>query len=172
MARAGNPEKQHAFEAVEEVPEDEDSEGAFKSHELREWCADRGIKVQMAAWQVGIVETHIRLWKDQLSLMEDELPDASIDELAEHCVAAKVRRQTLDGYSLLQWWFGTQCAREMEEQGLEDNRSSFERRQQFQTVAQTAFVRADARKTLHMAQYARSRVLRNPEEQRWGRWRS
>ena len=30
------------------------------------------------------------------------------------------------------------------------------------TAAQTAFVRADARKTLRMAQYARSRELRNP----------
>ena len=143
-----------------------DSEGAFKSHEFREWCAARGIEVQMAAgeahWQIGIVETHIRLLKNQLSLMEDELPDASIDELVEHCVAAKVRRQTFDGYSPLQWWFGTQCAREVEEQGLGENRSSFERRLQFQTAAQTAFVRADARKTLRMAQYARSRVLRNP----------
>ena len=50
----------------------------------------------------------------------------------------------------------------MEEQGLGDNRSSFERRLLFQTAAQTAYVRADARKTLRMAQYARSRVLRNP----------
>ena len=82
---------------------------------------------------------------------EDELPDASIDELVEHCVAAKVRRQTLDGYSPLQGWFGTQRAREVEEQGLGDNRSSFERRLQFQTAAQTACVRADARKTLRMA---------------------
>ena len=94
--------------------------------------------------------------------MKDELPDASMDELVEHCVAAKVRRQRLDGYSPLQWWFGTQCAREVEEQGLGENRSSFGRRLQFQTAAQTAFVRADARKTLRMAQYARSRVLRNP----------
>ena len=86
--------------------------------------------------------------------MEDELPDASIDELVEHCVAAKVRRQTSDGYSPLQ----------------------------FQTAAQTAFVRADARKTLRMAQYARSRVLRNPtvgqlvrqfqKSKGGGRWRS
>ena len=38
----------------------------------------------------------------------------------------------------------------------------FERRLEFQTAAQTAFVRGDARKTLRMAQYARSRVLRNP----------
>ena len=140
-----------------------DSEGAFKSHESREWCAARGIEVQMAAgearWQIGIVETHIRLLKNQLSLM---LPDASIDELVEHCVAAKVRRQTFDGYSPLQWWFGTQCAREVEEQGLGENRSNFERRLQFQTAAQTAFVRADARKTLRKAQSARSRVLRNP----------
>ena len=116
----------------------------------------------MGHWQIGIVETHIRLLKNQLSLMEDELPDASIDELVEHCVAAKVRRQTFDGYSPLQWWFGTQCAREVQEQGLGENRSSFERRLQFQTAAQTAFVRADARKTLRMAQHARSRVLRNP----------
>ena len=50
----------------------------------------------------------------------------------------------------------------MEEHGLGENRSSFERRLDFQTAAQTAFVRADARKTLRMAQYARSRVLRNP----------
>ena len=85
-----------------------DSEGAFKSHEFREWCAARGIEVQMAAgeahWQIGIVETHIRLLKNQLSLTEDELPDASMDELVEHCVVAKVRRQTFDGYSALQWW--------------------------------------------------------------------
>ena len=47
--------------------------------------------------------------------MEDELPDVSIDELVEHCVAAKARRHTFDGYSPLQWWFGTQCAREVEE---------------------------------------------------------
>ena len=50
-----------------------DSEGAFKSHEFREWCAARGIEVQMAAGeargQIGIVETHIRLLKNQLSLM-------------------------------------------------------------------------------------------------------
>ena len=51
-----------------------DSEGAFKSHEFREWCAARGIEVQMAAgeaqWQIGIVETHIRLLKNQLSLTD------------------------------------------------------------------------------------------------------
>ena len=143
-----------------------DSESAFKSHEFRQWCAARGIEVQMAAgeahWQIGLVDTHIRLLKNQPSLMEEELPDASIDELVEHCVAAKVRRQTFDGYSPLQWWFGSQCAREVQEQGLGENRPSFERRLQFQTAAQTAFVRADARKTLRMAQYARSRVLRNP----------
>ena len=143
-----------------------DSEGAFKSHECREWCAARGIEIQLAAgethWQIGIVETRIQLLKNQLSLMENELPDASIDELVEHCVAAKVRRQTFDGYSPLQWWFGTQCAREVEEHGLGENRSNFERRLEFQTAAQTAFVRADARRTLRMAQYARSRVLRNP----------
>ena len=127
-----------------------DSEGAFKSHEFRVWCAARGIEVQMAAgeahWQIGIVGTHIRLLRNQLSLMEDELPDASIDELVEHCVAAKVTRQTFDGYSPLQWWFGTQCAREVQEQRLK--RSSFEQRLQFQI--------------LRMAQYARFRVLRNP----------
>ena len=75
-----------------------DSEGAFKSQEFRVWCAVRGIEAQMVAgeahWQIGSVETHIRLLKNQLSLMEDELPDASIDELVEHCVTAKVRRQT------------------------------------------------------------------------------
>ena len=56
-------------------------------------------------WQIGIVETHILLLKKQLSLMDVELPDASIDEIVEHCVAAKVRRQTFDGYSPSQWWF-------------------------------------------------------------------
>ena len=129
-----------------------DSEGAFKSHEFREWRAARSIEVRMAAGQNRIVETHIRLLKNQLSLMEDELPGASIDELVEHCVAAKVRRQTFDGYSPLQWWFGTQGAREVEEQGLVENRSSFVRRLQFQTAAQRAFVRADAQKTSRMAQ--------------------
>ena len=29
--------------------------------------------------------------------MEDEFPEESIDEIVEHCVAAKVRRQTFDG---------------------------------------------------------------------------
>ena len=47
-----------------------DSEGAFKSHEFREWCAARGIEVEMAAgeayWQIGIVETHIRLLKNRI----------------------------------------------------------------------------------------------------------
>ena len=37
-----------------------DSEGAFKSHEFREWCAARGIEVQMAAgeahWQIGMLK--------------------------------------------------------------------------------------------------------------------
>ena len=120
-----------------------------------ERCAARRIEVQMAAgeaqWQIGIVETHIQLLKNQFSLMEDEFPEASIDELVEHCVAAKVRRRTFDGYSPLQWWFGTQRAREVEEHGLGENRSSFERRLQFQTAAQTATERADARKTLRMA---------------------
>ena len=111
--------------------------------------------------KLEFLKNHIRLLKN-LSLMEDELPDASIDELVEHCVPAKVRRQTFDGYSPLQWWFGTQCAREVPEQGFGENRSSFERRLQYQTAAHTAFVRADARKTLRMVQYARSRVLRNP----------
>ena len=120
-----------------------------------------------AHWQIGIVATHIRNLKNQLSLMEDELPDASVDEFNEKCVAAKVRRQTFDGYSPLQWRFGTQSAREVEEQGLGENQSNFEQRLQFQTAAQTAFVRADARKTLRMAQYARSRVLRYPTVGRW-----
>ena len=77
-----------------------DSEGAFKSHEFREWCVARDIEVPMAAGeahrQFGIVETHIRLLKNQIHLMEDEFPEASIDELVEHCVAAEVRRQTFD----------------------------------------------------------------------------
>ena len=163
-----------------------DSEGALKSRKFREWCAAGGIEVQMAAdeahWQIGIVETLIRLLKNQLSLMEDELPDASIDELVEHCVAVKVRRQTSDGYSQLQRRFGTQCAREVEDQGLGDNRSSFERRLQFQTAAQTASVRADAPKTLRMAQACEITYTEKsngwivgeilPKEQRWGRWRS
>ena len=59
--------------------------------------------------------------------MEDEFSEASIDELVENCVAAKVRRQIFDGCRPLQWWFGTQCAREVEEHGLGENRSSFER---------------------------------------------
>ena len=149
-----------------------DSEGASKSQEFREWCAARGIEVQMAAgeahWHIGIVDTHIRLLKNQLSLMEHELPDASIDEFVEHCVAANVRRQTYDGHSPLQRWFGTQCAREVEERGLGENGSSFERRLEFQTVAQTAFVHADPRNALRMAQYARSRVLK--EIQRLDCW--
>ena len=47
--------------------------------------------------------------------------EASIDELVGHCVAAKVRRQMFDGCSPLQWWFGTRCAREVEERGLGHN---------------------------------------------------
>ena len=62
-----------------------------------------GIEVQLTAgeahWQIGIVETHIRLLKKQVHLMEDEFPEASIAELVEHCVAVKVRRQTFDGFS-------------------------------------------------------------------------
>ena len=93
-------------------------------------------------------------------------------------VAAKERRQTFDGCSSLQWWFGSQCDCEVQEQGLGGNLSCSERRLQFQTAAQTAFNRADARKTLRM----RSRVLRNPtvgqlvryfrKSKRWGRWQS
>ena len=45
---------------------------------------------------------------------------------------------------------------------LDKNQSSFERRLEYQTVCQTASVRADARTTLRMAQYAISRVLRKP----------
>ena len=132
--------------------------------------------------QIGTVETHIRLLKNQLSLMAVELTDASIDELVEHCVAAKVRRQTFDGYNPLQWWFGTQFAREVEEQGLGENRSSLERRLQFQTAAQTAFVRPDAWKTLRMARLFEITCTEKSngwtvgeillKEQRWGRWRS
>ena len=55
-----------------------DSETAFKSHEFREWCVAGGIEVQMAAgeahWQIGIVEARIGLLKNQLSLMEHNLP--------------------------------------------------------------------------------------------------
>ena len=163
-----------------------DSEGALDSHELREWCAARGIEVQMAAgeahWQTGIVETLIRLMKNQLQLMEDEFPEASIDELVEHCVAAKVRRQTFDGYSPLQWRFGTQCAREIEDNGLGQNESSFERRLEYQTPAQTDSVLADARKTLACGQHAEITCAEKSDswtigdifstEQRWGRWRS
>ena len=81
---------------------------------------------------------------------------------SSNTVAAKVRRQTFDGYSPFHLWFGTQCAREVEVQGLGENRSSFERRLQFQTAAQTACVCADARNTLRLAQNARYRVLKNP----------
>ena len=51
-------------------------------------------------------------------MKEHEFPEASIDELVEHCVADKLRRQTFDGYSQLHWLFGTQCAREVEEHGF------------------------------------------------------
>ena len=44
---------------------------------------------------------------------------------------------------------------------LETIDSSFEGRLEYQTAAQTAFVWADARKAFRIAQYARSRVLRN-----------
>ena len=137
------------------------SEGAFKSHEFREWCAASGIEFQMAAgeahWKIGIVETHIRLLKNQLSLMEDELPDASIDELVEHCVAAKVRRQTFDRYSGLELNVFVKCkSRDLDkiDQVFKDDWNS--RR------LPTHLMFADARKTLRMVQYARSRVLRNP----------
>ena len=69
-------------------------------------------------------------------------------------MAAKVRRQTFDGYSPLQWWFGTQCVRETEDNEIGENQSSFERRLEYQTAAQTALIRVDARKTLRMPQYA------------------
>ena len=58
--------------------------------------------------------------------MEDEFPDATVDELVEHCVPAKVRRQTFDGYSPLQWWFGTQCTREVEEHGNHTVKASWQ----------------------------------------------
>ena len=51
-------------------------------------------------------------------MKEHEFPEASIDELVEQCVAAKLRRPTFDGCSPLQWLFGTQCVREVEERGL------------------------------------------------------
>ena len=38
-----------------------------------------------------MIETHIQSLKNQLDLMEDEFPEASIDGIVEHCVAAKVR---------------------------------------------------------------------------------
>ena len=143
-----------------------DSEGSLKSHEFREWCASRGIEVPLAAgeapWQIRLVGTRIGLLKNPSYLMEDGFPEASIDEFLEHYVAAKVRRQTFGEYSPLQGLFGTQCARKVEKHGLGPNQSSFERRLEYQTVAQTAFVRAAARKTLRMAQCARSTVLRNP----------
>ena len=138
------------------------------------WCSARGIEVQTAAgeahWQIGVVETHMQLLKDQLHFMENEFPDASIDELVEHRVAAKVRRQTVERYSPLQWWFGTQCARETDEPGHGENQPTFERRLEFQTAAQLAFIRADAKKTLRMAQYARSRELRNPTVGQFARY--
>ena len=56
------------------------SEGAFKSHEFRELCAARGIEVQ-GHWQIGLVETHIRLLENQLSLMEGECPEALTSSL-------------------------------------------------------------------------------------------
>ena len=58
--------------------------------------------------------------------------------------------------------FGTEYAREVEEDGLGEHRSSFERRMEFQTANQTVFDCVDARKTLRIVQYARSHVLRNP----------
>ena len=71
-----------------------DSDGAFKSREFREWCAARGTEVQMAEGeahrQIGMIETHIWLLKNQLHLMEYAFPEASIDGPVEHCVAAKV----------------------------------------------------------------------------------
>ena len=93
-----------------------------------------------AHWQIGIVETHIRHPKNQPSLMEDELSDASFDKLVEHCVAAKVRRQTFDGYSPLQWLFGTQCAVKWKNKDLETIDQVLND-VQFQTAAETAFVR-------------------------------
>ena len=145
-----------------------DCEGAFKSHEFPEWCAARGIEVQVAAgeaqWQIGIVETHIQLLRNQLNLMEDDFPEASItDELVEHCVAAKVRRQTFDGYSPLQWWFGTERAREVEEHGLGQNSIKFSNDDwSIRQLHQQPLFVPTARKTLRVVQYARSRVLRNP----------
>ena len=56
---------------------------AVCTHEFREWCAARVKEVHMAAdeahWQIGIVETHIQLLKNQLSLMEDECPEPSLN---------------------------------------------------------------------------------------------
>ena len=109
-----------------------------------------------------MVETHIRLLESQLHLMEDEFPEASIDELVEYCVAVKVRRQTLGGYSPSQWWFGTQFSLKVQENGLGENRQvSNDDWSVRQLPRQPLFLPTDARKTLRMAQYARSRVMRN-----------
>ena len=77
-----------------------DSEGAFTSHGFECGAQLEALKFKSASeaqWQTGIVEPHIRLLRNQMSVMEDEVPDASIDELVENCVAAKVRRKTIDG---------------------------------------------------------------------------
>ena len=69
-----------------------DSEGAFKSHEFRESCAAQTIEVQMPAgeahWKIGIVENQHSTSKVSTVSEEDELPDASTDQLVEHCVSA------------------------------------------------------------------------------------
>ena len=119
-----------------------DSEGTFKSHEFREWCAVRGIEGQMAAgeayWQIGIVETHIGLLKSQLSLMADELPDrgrlAELDGSLCGCQSETTEYlQLIQSVTVVVW--NSQVRVQLKNRGLVENPSSFERRLQLQTAA-------------------------------------
>ena len=128
-----------------------DSENAFKSHESREWCAARRIEFPMAAndakWQIGIVECHIRLLKNQLTISDARWASRCVDRRARWTLCG-CQSETTDV-----WWIQSVTMMVWNSiHGRRENRSRFERRLEVQTAAQTAFVRAGARKTLHMAQ--------------------
>lgn len=145
-----------------------DPRGAWRSKAAEAYLSQEHIEVgeipAEAHWKIGLVEVSIRIIKDMLTALAKEFPDKPVDELFAKTLWAINSRAVYNGFSPLQHATGRspdECGRLFKSsiEGIpvyaqQHSDSGFEDNQKIMLIAETEFLKAQARQRLLRAQQA------------------
>ena len=146
--------------------------GAWRSKNAEKYLEDNHIEIgeipAEAHWKIGLVEASIRILKDMLSAMCREYPSKPIKELFNKAIWAMNNRTVYNGFSPIQHAMGRspdECGRLHEStiQGIpihaqQHADGGFEDLQKLMVLAETEFLKAQAKQRILRAQRAGHRT--------------